>query len=91
MVATALMRHIVLPKVHACTKKARKQVKLMRVSSSSSVASSYQQRRNPAASDTTSETSSGWSLGVLDRERSFDGFSVRSVRSVGSAGSECSD
>lgn len=87
MVATALMRHIVLPRVHACTKKARKESKLKRVSSSSSMASSYQQRRNTLPSDTSSETSSGWSLMALDRERSCDGFSVRSLDSAGSVSS----
>ena len=81
MVATALMRYVVLPRLHACTKKARKNAKIRRVSSSSSVASSCQRQCTASPSDTVSETSSAWNLSAFDGERSCDAYSIRSLES----------
>jgi hypothetical protein len=88
MVATAHVRHIVLPRVHAATKLARKtHKKLSRTGSSASICSSPKARqfRNPSA--TCSDSGSSYSLSSLGEERSFDAFSVRSAGSAGSAGS----
>jgi len=82
MVATAHVRYIVLPRVHATTKSARKnQKKIARSGSSASICSTNNRQylntstASSAASAGSSVASSLWSL--CD-ERSFDAFSVRS-------------
>ncbi len=81
MVATALMRYVVLPRIYGCTKKGRKNTKIRRVSSSSSVASSHKRQRTSSPSETASETSSAWNFSAFDGERSCDAFSIRSIES----------